>query len=61
MYFCKRLRLLIFLEKKGFKYIHVIKDKKNPNYSIWLFEDSEELRKAVEEYYSTVPSNNSRS
>lgn len=51
-YVCRRIRLLTFLQEKGFQYIMMEKDKYNPNYNIWLFKDSQMLRDAIEEYYS---------
>ena len=51
-YVCRRIRLLTFLQDKGFQYIMMEKDKYNPSYNIWLFKDSQMLRDAVEEYYS---------
>ena len=54
MYVCRRMKLCSFLLKKGFKYIKIIKDRNNPKYNCWLFENSPELKIAVEEYYDQI-------
>lgn len=51
MYVCRRMRLCSFLLEKGFKYLSTREDKYNPNYKVWLFENTLELRIAIEEYY----------
>lgn len=53
-YVCRRLRLLTFLQDKGFQYLIMEKDKYNPKYNIWLFKDCKEIRDAIEEYYSKI-------
>lgn len=55
MYICKRLRLLSFLQEKGFQFISTMPDKNNPKFTVWVFVKTPTLMKAVEEYYSTVP------
>lgn len=47
------MRLLTFLQQKGFKLIKAQSDRENPLYVVWIFEDTPELRSAIEEYYST--------
>ena len=61
MYICRRLRLLTFLQKKGFNYIASMEDKHNPKYFVWLFVDTPELREAIEDYYDQVPETDERS
>lgn len=61
MYVCRKLRLLIFLQNKGFNYIASMEDKYNPKYFVWLFVDTPELREAIEDYYDQVPKINKRS
>ena len=56
MYICRRLRLLTFLQARGFQFISTMKDKDNPNFTVWMFVKTPELMEAVEDYYSTVPS-----
>ena len=53
-YVCRRIRLLTFLQEKGFNYIKMEQDKYNPKYNIWLFKDCQEIRDAVEEYYKDI-------
>ena len=50
-YTCKRLRLLEFLKSKGFKPIKTIPDANNPAFNWWLFDNSAELEKTLEEYF----------
>ena len=54
-YVCKKMRLLTYLMSKGYMYIKIDKDKTNPNYSVWIFEDTPELRKEVSRYYENIP------
>ena len=51
-YVCRKIYLYRFLTKKGFEPFKVDIDKYDCKKHIWLYTDSEELRKAVEEYYS---------
>ena len=52
MYVCKKLRLCVFLMQKGFTYLEEREDKFNPKFKVWIFEQSPELRVAIEEYYN---------
>lgn len=52
-YVCKKMRLLTFLQQKGFQFIKAQNDRENPLYVVWIFEDTPELRSTIEEYYST--------
>lgn len=51
MYVCSRMKLCSYLLEKGFKYKKTFKDKYNPKYNCWLFENTPELINAVNEYY----------
>ena len=51
-YVCRKIYLYRFLTKKGFEPFKVDIDKYDCKKCIWLYTDNEELRKAVEEYYS---------
>lgn len=53
-YVCRRIRLLTYLQDKGFQYIKCEQDKWNPKYNIWLFRDCDEIREAIEEYYNQI-------
>lgn len=55
MYICRRLRLLTFLQAKGFQFASTMRDRKNPNFIVWMFVKTPELMEAVEDYYKTVP------
>lgn len=52
MYICKRMKLCSYLLREGFNYTNVIKDKDNPKYNCWVFENTPELMNAIEKYYS---------
>lgn len=52
-YVCKKIRLLTFLQSKGFNFIKTEQDKNNDKYIVWIFIETPELRDAIEEYYST--------
>ncbi len=50
MYVIKSQSMATFLMTKGFRLIKLQQDRKNPNRNVYLFKDSEELRKAITEY-----------
>lgn len=49
-YVCKRMRMLEFLKKKGYLPVRTEPDIYNPKYNVWIFENSEGLADAIEEY-----------
>ena len=53
-YVCKRMRLYNYLSDKGFVFYKACRDKFNPKYTVWLYEWSEKLEAAVNEYYAEV-------
>lgn len=55
IYVCRKIRLLNHLLNKGFMFIRTEQDKYKPNYNVWLFKDTIELRNSIEEYYSSIP------
>lgn len=50
MYVVKSLELMNWLCHRGFTVRKVLDNDKYPQYKVFLFEDSEEIRKAVGEY-----------
>ena len=52
IYACTKIRLCEYLINHGYMYIREATDIKNPSRKVWLFNDSEELKKCVEEYYN---------
>ena len=52
VYVCKKLYLYNFLTKKGFKPFKVCPDKWDCEKLVWLYTNSEDIQKAVTEYYS---------
>lgn len=53
-YFCTRLRLLDFLQKKGFQVIETVPNARNPQYKCWMFEKTPELVTAVDQFYANI-------
>lgn len=51
-YICKRLRLLEYLIKRGFEVKATIPEPTNPKYCNWIFDNSDELEMALDEYFS---------
>ncbi|MBD7909735.1 hypothetical protein [Clostridium cibarium] len=49
MYVCKTIRLMNYLAKK-YDVLKVVRDKDNPSYSVFLFNDNEEFRNYLSEY-----------
>ena len=54
LYVCRRIRLLGYLQEKGFNFIKTEVDKTNPKYNVWIFIETDALRSAIEEYYSEI-------
>lgn len=55
IYIVKRIRLLEFLVDKGFKNYKVIPDPTSTKkYNWFIFEDSEEIRAAANEYFDNI-------
>lgn len=50
MYVIKSQSMATFLMGKGFRLIKLQPDRNNPNRNVYLFKDSEELRKSITEY-----------
>lgn len=50
MYVIKTQVLATYLMTKGFRLIKLQEDRNDPNRNVYLFKDSEELRKAITEY-----------
>lgn len=53
-YVCRKLRIYIYLTERGFKPYRTVPDMRDPNRLVWLYEDSDEIRDAVEEYYKGI-------
>ena len=51
-YVCKKIRLMVFLQKKGFNFIKIQEDRNDHDRVVWIFIETPELRDAIEEYYS---------
>lgn len=39
-----------YLTSKGFLYIRIVQDIKNPKFQNWIFEDTPELHEAIKEF-----------
>ena len=55
LFFCKRLRILSKLKSEGFRPFATIPDRDNPRKDVWLFDNSDELYRSVQEYYANMP------
>lgn len=51
-YVCKKLSLYNFLTDNGFVPYRVAPDMRNCHRLVWLYDDSTEIREAVDEYYA---------
>lgn len=51
-YVCRKIRLYSFLLDKGHKLVQVRPDRDFPKRLVWIFNDTEELRADIEEYYA---------
>lgn len=49
-YVIKTQRLCVYLQNKGCIFIKPVRDRLNPKYYIYLFEDNELLHRALDEY-----------
>lgn len=49
-YVIKSLRMMTYLIRQGFNIYKVKDDDKNSYYKVFLFEDSEDLRKAISDF-----------
>lgn len=50
MYVIKTQRMCVYLQNKGFKLIKAVRDRNNPKYFVYLFEDTQELRDTLNNY-----------
>lgn len=53
IYWCTRLRMLEWLNNKGFKPLGTTIDRRNPKMTTWLFRATPELVSAVNEYFAS--------
>lgn len=49
-YVIKTITMTKYLTEKGFKIIDTLPNIHKPNFVVWLFEDTDELRKALNNY-----------
>lgn len=47
------IRMCEYLTMRGFHYVSIVQDVKNPKYKNWLFEDTADLREAINQFLST--------
>ncbi|WP_367119844.1 DUF5659 domain-containing protein [Methanoculleus sp.] len=50
IYVVKTMRLNNYLTKNGFRMLRPSKDRNNENFVVFLYEDTEELRKCIGNY-----------
>lgn len=53
-YCCKRWRMLSYLVERGFKPIKAIPDCTRADYKNWIFQNSDELEDAINEYFENL-------
>lgn len=51
-YVCRRLRLYNYLVQAGYRPVEYRVDKFNPDYLVWIFENSAELQNVITKYYN---------
>ena len=51
-YVCRKLFLYNFLTNRGFRPYRTAPDKWDCKKTVWLYDDTPEIRNAVEDYYS---------
>ena len=56
-YTCRRLKLLDFLQKRGFEVVDSVPDIYNPKFRCWRFYRTQELMDAVDAYYAELNKN----
>ena len=44
------IKLSRYLTEQGFRYLRTVQDIKNPHFLNWIFEETPELLKAVQDY-----------
>ena len=52
VYFCSRLRILSWLNSKGFEPFGTMPDRGNPSRTVWVFEKTPALYDALEAFYA---------
>ncbi len=57
VYVCRKLFMYYFLTEKGFTPLQHRPDKYDCKKLVWIYEDSPEIRDAVEEFYANKPDN----
>ena len=50
-YYCKRLRQVDFLRKKGIDYINTVPDFNDANRVVFVYENNQKLNDELSEYY----------
>ena len=50
-YVCKKIKLYEYLTNKGYKPYRVATDIYNAERKVWLYDDSDNLRKDIDNYY----------
>lgn len=51
VYVVKHLRMATYLMSLGFRLIRTHEDRNNPKFNVFIFKDTEELRKAMNNYH----------
>ncbi len=51
-YVVKRIRLYTYLKELGFTVVQVKPDEKNPKFYVWIFNYTDELQTAIDNFYA---------
>lgn len=54
LYVCRRIKLYSFLTEHNFKPKYIQPDKYDPDRLIWLYEETDDLKRAVSFYYEQM-------
>lgn len=60
MYVIKTLNLASYLIDKGYKIRKIDTNRDNPNFKVFLFDDTKQIRKEVEKYKKECRNNNNK-
>lgn len=53
-YVCRKIKLYSFLTSKGYRCLYTRPDMYNQNRIVWIFVETDDLTKSINEYYSNI-------
>lgn len=54
MYFCTRLKLMQYLQDKGYQVAGTMPNKYNPKMIVWMFVKTDELMQDIDNYFNEL-------